>query len=183
MIKNRKYAIPSALILLAAALCLLLVGVKRQIHQEFTCYVSSVEDPDYSRQVTVTFDGTYIDFLLRTDRFNGFIDVSPFDLMPEVDPYIPDYPREQLDPWELPITTKTEKMGAIGYFVLDKGDTSHAIRGRLWAEEGLGSFIMSYYCYTPTDEHSGYYETIAYISYPEPLTSEEAQEIMFAGET
>ena len=67
--------------LLLTFLILYLIPIKREINESFLCQVLDQEDESYSDQVTVTFQGTYTDYLFRKDLFTGRIDIAGYNFI------------------------------------------------------------------------------------------------------
>lgn len=62
-------------------LLVLLVPVPRKIEESYTCHVLDQEDPNFSSTATISFSGTYSDYLFRNDRFEGSITCEEYPII------------------------------------------------------------------------------------------------------
>jgi len=166
-------------LLLAAALLLVvcLSPMKRDIQKVYPCYAVHMDDPSYCEEVTVTINGVYSDYLFRKDRFEGYIDVSPFRYFPEEAPFIPTG-YQAVEPVSVQIST--DYTDAIHFCYACYGPLDPSLpeldlcdRGSLIAAEDLEQFILSLYDYTAEDAPP--YVASIYLSYPDKLTADEAR--------
>lgn len=115
------------------------------------------------------------------DRFEGFIDVSPFKYFPEESPFIP-AGYQTGDPASVQISTDYTASGLISYacYLPDDEslpDVSIEPRGHLRAEEDLEWFILNTFDYTV--ENALHYTASIYIFYPDPMTAMEANAAIY----
>lgn len=162
------------LAILTLICCIIFIPVEREIDQEFICYASHQDDPDYHEKVSVTFHGTYIDYLFLTDRFEGYIDVSDFEYLADEEGYLP----EGAEPLDIEIGTK--EGSDITYRVYDENhmlNLEH--RSRLWSEEDLDTFYLSYYIPIPHPDNHNFRIMQIFLTYPEDLSWDEAESRVF----
>jgi hypothetical protein len=76
--KGKRWIILSIIAIFAI---LLSIPFPRQMEDSFVCHVLDQEDESYSDQVTVTFSGTYSDYLIRQDKFVGRISIEGYEFM------------------------------------------------------------------------------------------------------
>lgn len=173
--ENRKRIAVMAVVLALIVAGVIFVPIKREINQDFTCYACHQDDPDYREEVTVNFTGTITDYLLLPDRFEGFIDVTPFTYMTE--DFCPDGTR-QLD-----LTLKPDECAHIIYLIREEFEpgrvkTTFTARGMIRTDEDLSSFQLGYFVRDPDDSNSRTMKVI--LSYPESLSWEEAEAAIYA---
>lgn len=169
MDKRKRIAVTTVILVLIVA-CVIFIPVKREIDQDFTCYACHQDDPDYRQEVTVTFTGTYSDYLFLSDRFNGYIDVSDFDYL--ADDFLPDGARAL----EL---TLGKKPTLVNYMVYTQPGIKHysfEIRASLRAAEDLSAFRLGYF--VPDTIGNGSRTMKVIISYPESLSWDEAMALL-----
>lgn len=166
---KRKIIAAVTVVLVLIAACVITIPVRREIDQDFTCYACHYEDANYRQEVTVTFTGTYVDYLFLPDHFEGYIHVSPFDYMTEA--FVPGGSRE------LDLTLRPDDSAHIIYTVSEasdagKVDTYYAARGMIRADEDLRAFQLGCFILVSEDSNSSTMDVI--LSYPESLSWEEA---------
>lgn len=172
------------IIIVIVTVCLFTLPLRRDITQYYACYASHIDDPTYTEQVTVTFNGYYYDYLIKNDRFEGYIDVTPFSLYPNREAFIPTDTYQTVEPTVVEISTDYTSANLISYACLGPYDPSATdnifnVRGHLYAEEDLKWFIINLYDFTQTGEAVGSYTPTFYLSYPDELTSQEARDTIF----
>ena len=156
--KNKLYWILAVLAILA--LCLHLIPINREIDESYPCHVIDMEDETYSDQVTVTFQGSYMDYLFRDDVFKGRIHIEGYQF---------------LSPQALPLelTLSGDDLSWISEFV--PVYSNYEPRGHFYGKEDFSEFFL--WLMIPDEDGSGGYHSRYFITYP-AMTMDEIHEIL-----
>lgn len=157
--KTRKTLKFFLLVAAAAVLCLILIPIPRTIDQNVRCTVLDQQDPDYRSEVTVTLQGTYTDYLVLHDHFQGQI------YLPEHDLY-----RGSSPIFHVEIGT----FNHVNLMYLDSASFPH-YPGSFYAAEDLKTFFL--WLMVPDEQDPSRSSSRYFITYPE-MTFEQLYQII-----
>lgn len=143
-------------------LLILFVPVNRKIEMTLSCTVLDQRNEAFSDTATVTFNGTYSDYLLRKDTFEGIITCDKYTIMDEnshpVVIQVGDYSYQHLRN------------------IISNGVTFDiTYPGTIYAEEDFESFFI--WAFVPFEANPGAYTGRYFLCWPE-MTLEEIYTIL-----
>lgn len=143
-------------------LCIYLIPVEREMNERFLCQVLDQQDETFSDQVTVTFTGTYTDYLLRSDVFKGRIEIEGYEFLS---------PKAE----DVELTVSIDWLDHFSESNPGYPDKSYKSLGTFCGDEDFERFIL--WLNVPDAESANWYHARYYLTYPS-MTLDEIHEIL-----
>ena len=134
----------------------------RQMEESFVCHVLDQEDENYSDQVTVTFTGTYSDYLIRQDKFVGRISIEGYEFMS---------PRST----DITLSIGNYEETFVYNYIIYVPSVEIKYLGTLFADEDLDSFFL--WLLVPDEEDPSTSHGRYFLTYPE-MSMDEIENIL-----